>query len=198
MAMIESDLELYIGFQGPNENCDDYMAVFKVRLDTISVHRHLDGRYPRHLTDSCSRIQEEQEITNTEIKDMQSSERIALHKEMADSVHGGYIACLFLKKADESWFGKLKTILVNGHLNLNASDSHYPKTLQEAALYLLNEYTTIVSSRQHNSNNDNSNKEGVAFMEHDISSLNCFGCDNNGHLLEDCKKCWMQRRKRCE
>ena len=68
---------------------------------------------------------------------MQSDERITLHKEVVEIACEEYLACLFLKQADEGRFGNLKTILVNGHLNPNALDYHYPKTLQDS-LCLLN------------------------------------------------------------
>ena len=174
------------------------MAVFKVRLDTINAHRYLDGRYPRHLTDTFSWIQEEQEITNMEIKDIQSGERIAFHKEMADIVHGGYLACLFLKQEDKGRFGKLKTILVNGYLNLNASDSHYPKTLHEA-LHLLNGYTTIVSSRR----STTAITTTVAMKEWLLWSMiypasTVLDVAITVTCLRTTKYCRMQRRKRCE
>ena len=38
MAVIKSDMELYLGFQEPNEACNDYMAVYKARVDNAHAH----------------------------------------------------------------------------------------------------------------------------------------------------------------
>ena len=39
MAIIQCDLELSLGFQGKEETCDECMAMFKARVDTINAHR---------------------------------------------------------------------------------------------------------------------------------------------------------------
>ena len=88
-----------------------------------------------------------QEITDIEIKDMHSDEKISLHKEMAEIACGEYFVCLSLKQADRVRLSELKKILANGHLNPNASDCHYPKTLQDA-LHLVKGYTNIASKKR--------------------------------------------------
>ena len=52
MVVIESDMELYIGFQGANEACNDHIAVFKARVDTINAHAGLSGKHPGHMSDT--------------------------------------------------------------------------------------------------------------------------------------------------
>ena len=59
MAIIESDMELYLGFQVPVEACDDYMVVFKARVDMKNSQRGRAGRHPGHFAERFSRIQEE-------------------------------------------------------------------------------------------------------------------------------------------
>ena len=73
---------------------------------------------------------------------------------------------LLIKQADENWYGEVKTTLINGHLNPNSSDCHFPKTLQDA-LRLLKGYTSTGNSRMNNNNNNNDNREGMAFVHQD-------------------------------
>ena len=63
MAPIESDMELYLGFQGANEPCDDYMAVFKARIDTINAHESLAGKHPVHVNEIFDLVIEERDLT---------------------------------------------------------------------------------------------------------------------------------------
>ena len=63
MAIIECDLELSLGFQGKDETCDEFMAVFKARVDTINAHRGHAGCHPGHLQDTFDRITPERGLT---------------------------------------------------------------------------------------------------------------------------------------
>ena len=61
MPVIESDMELYLGFQSPEEDCDDYMAMFKARVDTINTHGSFSRKYPGHFSETFSWIQTKQD-----------------------------------------------------------------------------------------------------------------------------------------
>ena len=74
--------------------------------------------------------------------------------------------------------------MANGHLNPNALDWHYHKTLQ-GALCLTKGYTTIGSIRRHQNNN---NKEGVAVVQKYFSGRKCFSCGKQGRRLNKCPK----------
>ena len=63
MAIIECDLELSLRFQGKAETCNDFMAVFKARVDTINAHRGHVGCHPGHLQDTFDRITSERGLT---------------------------------------------------------------------------------------------------------------------------------------
>ena len=56
MAIIECDMELHLWFQGKTEDCDDYMAVFKARVDTINAHKGLAGKHPGHVRETFDRF----------------------------------------------------------------------------------------------------------------------------------------------
>ena len=59
MAIIESDMELYLGFQRPTEPGDDYMAIFNARVDTINAQEGLAGKHPGHVNDTFAQTSEE-------------------------------------------------------------------------------------------------------------------------------------------
>ena len=59
MAIIESDMELYLGFQVSVEACDNYMVMFKTRVDMKNSHKGRAGKYSGHFAERFSRIQEE-------------------------------------------------------------------------------------------------------------------------------------------
>ena len=82
MAIIESDMELYLGFWGTNEPCDYYMAVFKARIDTINAHEGLAGKHPGHVNETFAWISEEQEPMKEKIKQLSSDEKPALQTEV--------------------------------------------------------------------------------------------------------------------
>ena len=91
MVIIESDMELYLGFQALNEACDNYMAIFKAIVDTINAHEGLDGKNPRHLNEKFSWLMEEQGLTKEKIKSMSPEERVALHAEVQEMVCEEYL-----------------------------------------------------------------------------------------------------------
>ena len=78
MSIIESDMDLYLGFQSPDKDCDDYMAVFKARVDTINVHGGLAGKHPGHFAETFSQIQTEREITDENIEAVEPKDRTAI------------------------------------------------------------------------------------------------------------------------
>ena len=108
MAIIKSDMELYLGFQAPNEACDDYIAVFKARVDTINGHEGLTSKYPWHLNEMFLQIMEEQGLTKENIKSMSPKERGVLHAGVQEIACEEYIAILFIKQANKIRYGELK------------------------------------------------------------------------------------------
>ena len=63
ITIIESDIVLYPGFQGPTEPCGDYMAIFKARVDIINVQERFAGKHPGDFIELSTQIEEKQEIT---------------------------------------------------------------------------------------------------------------------------------------
>ena len=105
MSIIESDMDLYLGFQSPDKDCDDYMAVFKARVDTINVHGGLAGKHPGHFSKRFSRIQEEKGLKVDKLKLMQDDGNITLHVEVTEIVREEYLVILSIEQADKGRYG---------------------------------------------------------------------------------------------
>ena len=78
MSIAESNMELYLSFQGSNEPRDDYMAVFKAMIDTINAREGLIGKHPRNLNETSGWIMEEQKLRKDKIKNLSSDEKLVL------------------------------------------------------------------------------------------------------------------------
>ena len=98
MAIIECDLELSLGFQDKTQTCDDFMAVFKARVDTINAHRGQAGHHPGHLIDTFDRIISDKGFTKAAVLKLPLDEQKALKKEVEDAATEEYLAVLFIKR----------------------------------------------------------------------------------------------------
>ena len=115
MAIIECDLELSLRFQGKTKSCDDFMAMFKARVDTINAHKGHAGDHPGHLTDTFDHIILEKGLKKSAVLNLPSDEQKPFRKAIQDMVCEEYLAVLFIKQANRIWYGKLKTTLANGY-----------------------------------------------------------------------------------
>ena len=97
MAIIEYDLELSLGFQGKTETCDEFMAVFKARVDTINAHRGHAGNHPGHSTDKFDCTTLEKGLSNADVNNLTPDEQKSLKKEIEDIASEEYLAVLFIK-----------------------------------------------------------------------------------------------------
>ena len=97
VAVIESDIELYLGYQSPTKPCDDYMAFLKARVDTINAHDGLVGRHPRYFKETFTRIAEEQELSKGMICYMSPDDRKVLQMDVQEIACKEYLAILFVK-----------------------------------------------------------------------------------------------------
>ena len=129
MAIIECDLELSLRFQGNTKTCDDFMDVFKTRIDMINAHRGHAGRHLGHLQDTFDRIILERGLTMAMVSKWAPDNQKALKKEIEAVASEEYLAVLFMKQADEIWYGKLKSTLANAYFNLTSTEYGYPTTL---------------------------------------------------------------------
>ena len=84
MAIIECDLELSLGFRGKTESWDDFMIVFKARVDTINAHKGHADNHPGHTTDTFDGIILEKEPTKADVKQLSDPEQKAPKKAIQD------------------------------------------------------------------------------------------------------------------
>ena len=68
-------MELYLVLQGPNEACNDHMAVFKARVDAINAHTGLAGKHPGHMSDTFAQMAKEQGLSKEDLGDIDSKDR---------------------------------------------------------------------------------------------------------------------------
>ena len=68
MAIIECDLKLSLGFQGKTKSCDEFMAMFKARVDMINAHKGHASNHLGHTTDTFDRIILEKGHTKADVK----------------------------------------------------------------------------------------------------------------------------------
>ena len=194
MAIIECDLDFSLGFQGKTKSCDDFMAVFKARVDTINAHKGHACSHPGHTTDTFDRIILEKGLTKADVKQLPDPEQKSLKKIIQDVACEEYFTVPFIKQADKVWYSELKTTLANGYSNPTSTECNYSKDLKNA-LRLLKGYTSIGSVQRHNNNNDN--KNGMAFVkqQQDWSDKHCFECNRKGHQVSNCKSLTQKEKE---
>ena len=69
-------------FSSLAEPCDDYIAVFKARVDNINAHKGLAGKHPGHGDEMFARITEERELMTDIIKNMSSNDKKKLQMDV--------------------------------------------------------------------------------------------------------------------
>ena len=60
MAIVESDLKLYLGIQGKSASIDVFATLFCLRVDTIRVHRGEPGHHPAQAKQILKREKEKE------------------------------------------------------------------------------------------------------------------------------------------
>ena len=105
MAVLGSNMELYIDYQGKDETCNVYLRAFKSRIETINAHggtvvptQHTHKGYWNKWglrEESC---------------------RATLRKEADIVVRNKYLVYLFIKQVDNDCFRDLKQLFINDEL----------------------------------------------------------------------------------
>ena len=99
-----------------------------------------------------------------------------------------YLACLFIKQADQQQCGELKKTFVNDGLK---GDSLFLETLK-SAVAILKGWEPTGAGQQHQDNAAAAkNKNGVAFTQTAAvgkDTRTYFGCDEKGYLMKSYKK----------
>ena len=110
MAIIECNLELSLSFEGKPR---PVMILWPCSRP--------------HLVDTFDRIISWKGLTKSAVLKLPPDDQKALKKEIEDVASEEYLAVLFIKQADEIWYGELKTNLENAYLNPTSTEYGYPR-----------------------------------------------------------------------
>jgi len=177
MALVESDLLLYLSHMKSGEDPDDFMQLFKAQVNTINAHGGQAGLHPRLVLEHYDELVElypkaEKELTPDEVSALTTQAR----KESCE----GYLSCLFIRVADNERYKGLKTTLDNQFLL--EGNSAYPRVLSQA-LKLLKTSKSTGSTRAPRAEPPGA-LGGVAFIQQ--GSDQCFSCGKKGHHAHEC------------
>ena len=174
MALVESDLLLYLSHMKTGDDPDDFMRLFKAQVDTINAHGGQAGLHPRLLNEHYDELVE---YHPKDAKDLTSEERLALTTQARKESCEEYLSCLFIRVADNARYKGLKTTLDNQFL---LDKSAYPKELSQA-LKLLKTFKSTELARPRP---EPPAAGGVAFIQQ--GSDQCFSCGKKGHHAHEC------------
>ena len=86
-----------------------------------------------------------------------------------------FLACVFIAGSNESKFEGCRRKLADDHASDQAS--RYPATVEDA-----------VAVMQACLDDHDGNRKGTNFYQADVSELECFHCEELGHVIKDCPK----------
>jgi len=112
MAIIASDVTLYITFMSKAETPAAFCCTFQANVDTINTHGGCAGRHPKLLDEHIARLMSERGLDD-------DSDTYDLKKVIADAERTScdeYLACLFILVADGGRYQGLKGDLDNQYL----------------------------------------------------------------------------------
>ena len=189
MAIIESDVKFYLGFQGKTASIDECATLFRSRLDTIKAHGGKSGYHPAQQLRILEREIKARGWDDAGYANLGSEEKIVFDTEVMKLARGEYFACLFVRQTDTGRYGELKKTIINDYLR---GGPDCPKTL-EGAVTLFKNYIPTAAERQTQKRTTTlpSTTEEVAFSQPagpNTDTRACYSCGETGHLVKDCKK----------
>ena len=179
MALVESDMRLYLTHMKPDEDPNDFMEIFKTMAETINVHGGQAGLHPRLLEEHKERLLKEMGRSES---DLNSGETDALGVAAVDASCEEYLSCLFIRVSDNTRFKGLKEALDNQFL---LDKSAYPQELSEALKLLKNFKVSGGSGAANRAQQPETAvpSAGLAFAQ---ASDQCFACGGKGHHASEC------------
>ena len=124
MSAVNSDIRFYTFRQSKDMSCDEYLKLFRAQVDTINAHGGRAGfhwgTYQAKVAEILARDGKQDTPSDRELMDR-------VEKEASDLACTEYLACMFIRAADQARYGGLKTALDNQFLL--SDEDKYPKTL---------------------------------------------------------------------
>ena len=108
MAIVESNIELYLSQLGKNDTIDEHYQLLKPRVDTITAHGDMRGHhpaYPRWILD------QEWKKDRSDIQTSKAMEPVAKEaygEKVLAMAWEEYLGYLFIKQADYQQYGEIK------------------------------------------------------------------------------------------
>eukprot|EP00956_Cyclotella_meneghiniana_P039180 scaffold167175_cov42-Cyclotella_meneghiniana.AAC.1 len=185
MAFVEHDLRLYLTYQKPNVELDDFVKQFRARKDVINTFGGRAGYHPALYRKYAEEVAAD---LGKQVSALSQAER----QQAIDLSCEDYLACLLIRISNEEKYGSVKKGLDN--MNLFQQDT-YPKTIEEAHRYLQN-YKPESRSGGRQNRGGPSDRQGVAFPEPSQKKWDCHGCGANDHMVRDCTKISKEEKKK--
>ena len=108
MAIVESDVKLYLGFQGKTASIDDCATLYRLRIDTIKAHGGEPGYHPAQQARILDRELKAKGMDDAADAALKPDDKIVFDKEIMKLARGEYFACLFVRQTDTGRYGELK------------------------------------------------------------------------------------------
>ena len=144
MAIVDSDVNFYLGFQGKTATIEEFTTPFRSRIDMIRAHGGEPGHHPAQEKRILEREMQERVLDDTGYANLKTEDWKAFAIKFKKLARGEYFACLFVRKTDTGRYGELKKTIINDYLR-GGPDS--PKTLEEAVT-LFKHYIPTAVERQ--------------------------------------------------
>ena len=133
MAKVESDLQMFAVLQEKQQSLNKYYKLFTAQTEVIKANGGRAGYNPELYHEHLLKVITAKGYTRTEYRGKTDTERAEIREEATKDACSEFLACLFLRNADQArYVGIWKRLACN--YVLSAADEEkrgkvYPKTL---------------------------------------------------------------------
>ena len=116
MSIVDAYITLFMKYQGKTASIDDFLRLFRSRIDTIESHGGTPGYHPGQVNRILAR---ELALVNmdTDARDALGGDaQKKLRDEATKMARAEYLACLFIRQTCTLRYGKLKNLIMNDGL----------------------------------------------------------------------------------
>ena len=120
MVIVESDMNLMLGFQGKTDSIEAFLRLFQSRVETIEAHGGTPGIHPAQSERIFERekalVYNESEYAALDGDDAGEAKKVALAAKAMKMARNEYLACLFVRLTDQDRYNVLKKDIINNYL----------------------------------------------------------------------------------
>ena len=131
MAIVDADVTLMLKYQGKTASIDDFLRLFRSRIDTIESHGGTPGYHPGQVDRVLARELAAVNMDDTAWDALDAEAKKKLRDEATKMARAEYLACLFVRQTCTHRYGELKKLIMNDGLR---TGQEYPKTVEAAAM----------------------------------------------------------------